>query len=355
MPGVSPNGRKADNVKQSVRPANAKSTGMFKIQTANEWIEEGKAREIPKMLADQLWRESELCILFAPTGVGKSIYGVQIADAISRGADVMVSEDRPVLLCQAKAQKVLVLDCELKVKQFENRYSNNYSDHYRFSDNFQRAEMDPDALALNDAQMVSEGFIKESLEMAVVSSGAKVLVIDNITFLKNETEKAKDALPLMKHLKALGLKYHLSILAIAHTPKRDNTRPLTMNDLQGSSMLSNFCDSMFAIGQSSKDNNLRYIKQLKARDCEKVYTDDNVIVCRIGKPRNFVRFDFEEYGKESDHLKTYDANDKQQLINRCHELSAQNKSQREIADEMSLSLGTVNAYLKKPAVHSQNS
>ena len=56
------------------------------------------------------------------------------------------------------------------------------------------------------------------------------MIIDNLTYLKNETEKAKDALPLMKHLKALKRKYGLSILALAHTPKRDATKQLSRND-----------------------------------------------------------------------------------------------------------------------------
>jgi len=49
-----------------------------------------------------------------------------------------------------------------------------------------------------------------------METGAKILIIDNLTYLKNETEKAKDALPLMKHLKALKSKYRLSILAIMY-------------------------------------------------------------------------------------------------------------------------------------------
>lgn len=94
------------------------------------------------------------------------------------------------------------------------------------------------------------------------------MIIDNIIYLKDETEKAKFALPLMKDLQRLKNKYGLSILALAHTPKRDLSKSITRNDLQGSKMLINFCDSSFSIGESSTDKNIRYLKQIKARNTE---------------------------------------------------------------------------------------
>jgi hypothetical protein len=87
----------------------------------------------------------------------------------------------------------------------------------------------------------------------------------------------------MKHLKALKNKYGLSILALAHTPKRDLSKPITRNDLQGSKMLINFCDSSFSIGESSSDKNIRYLKQIKARNTEIIYDTENVCVCQIDK------------------------------------------------------------------------
>ena len=59
-----------------------------------------------------------------------------------------------------------------------------------------------------------------------------------------------------------------------------------------------FCDSSFAIGESAADKNLRYIKQIKQRHCESVYDSDNVAVCEIVKPDNFLQFEFIGFGKE---------------------------------------------------------
>ena len=203
--------------------------GLLLIKPANEWVEDAKNRPVPKMLFGRLWYESEICILFADTNLGKSILAVQIADAISSGRGIanMVVEVEP--------SKVIYYDFELSDKQFENRYSNNYSSHYNFSPNLLRVEIDPEIEI--PIKMSYEDFLNTSFEQTIVETGAKILIIDNITYLRGETEKAKDALPLMKQLKMLKSKYGLSLLILAHTPKRDLSKAISRNDLQGSKML----------------------------------------------------------------------------------------------------------------------
>jgi KaiC/GvpD/RAD55 family RecA-like ATPase len=260
--------------------------GLFTILKGNEWLEQANKRPVPNALWLCLWFEGEICILFADTNLGKSILAVQIAISL------------------AANYKVLYFDFELSDKQFEARYSNNYESHYSFPENFYRAEINPDEADFREYGFESiEDYLNDSIEQAIISTGATILIIDNLTYLRNETEKAKDALPLMKHLKALKRKYSLSILALAHTPKRDLSKPITRNDLQGSKMLINFCDSSFAIGESTKDKSLRYIKQIKERNTEKVYDAENIAVYQIVKPDNFLHFEFMAYGSEREHLK----------------------------------------------------
>jgi RecA-family ATPase len=200
------------------------SKGLFTVKTASRWIEQAKTRPIPQMLFGEFWFEGELCILFADTNLGKSILAVQIGNSISRGEHIQGFK------LETPKQSILYFDFELSDKQFENRYSIKYEQHYNFDNNFIRVEINPDA-TIPEAQTF-EDYLNHSLERSINETGAKVLIIDNLTYLKNETEKAKDALPLMKHLKALKNKYGLSILALAHTPKRDLSKPITRNDLQ---------------------------------------------------------------------------------------------------------------------------
>jgi hypothetical protein len=278
------------------------SKGLFTVKTANNWIKQAKNRPIPKMLFGEFWFESELCILFADTNLGKSILAVQIANSISNGEPIRGFN------LETKKQKVLYYDFELSDKQFETRYSSDYTQHYQFDNNFFRVEIDPDAL-IPDGQTF-EDYLNSSLERSIDETGARVIIIDNLTYLKNENEKAKDALPLMKRLKTLKSKYGLSMLVLAHTPKRDLSKPITRNDLSGSKMLMNFCDNSFAIGESSKDKSIRYIKQIKARNTEIIYDSENVCVCLIEKPHNFLHLKFLDYSTEREHLKEISDSDK---------------------------------------------
>lgn len=311
---------------------------LFIIKTANVWNEEAKSRPIPKMLFSQLWYEGELCILFADTNLGKSILAVQIGNSISKGEQIKNFD------IQTPKQPVLYFDFELSDKQFQNRYSKDYTDNYDFDDNFLRVEINPD-LELPKG-VTFDDYLILSVEKSILSSNAKVLIIDNLTYLKSDNEKAKEALPLMKKLKELKTKYSLSILILAHTPKRDLSKPITRNDLQGSKMLMNFCDSSFTIGESNQDKQIRYIKQIKQRNCEQVFDADNVCVCQISKEYNFLQFEFVGLGNEREHLKQYTEKDKDNIISQVKELSQQGKSQRVISSELRISLGAVNKYLK---------
>lgn len=299
--------------------------GLFVVRTANQCIEEAKSREIPNQLFKEFWFENELCILFADSNVGKSILAVQIANEISQ------------------QQPVLYFDFELNDKQFENRYSENYSNHYIFPANFFRAEIDPDDDFEGFASF--EDYLIFSLEQTVKESTFKILIIDNITYLKNETDKAKNALPLMIHLKKLKEKYGLSILVLAHTPKRDLSKPLTQNDLGGSKMIMNFCDSAFAIGASQKDSSIRYLKQIKERNTQKVYGPDNIYICQITKPSNYLFMEFISFGHEHEHLKIISEKEREEMKLKAKELASKGWGQRSISKELGIALGTVNKYI----------
>ena len=116
---------------------------------------------------------------------------------------------------------------ELSDKQFEGRYSLNFREHYAFSDNFLRAELTTVPIGQEEGGQF-EAQLHAALEQAVLETRA--LIVDNITYLSCETERARHALPLMKQLKALQKQRGLSILTLAHTPKRDLTRPLTRKE-----------------------------------------------------------------------------------------------------------------------------
>lgn len=305
---------------------------LFKIQSANGFINESKQRKVPACLFEYCWYENEISILFADSNLGKSILAVQIANDI------------------AKPQKVLLFDFELSGKQFEGRYSDNYTNHYIFPENLLRAEIDPD----NDFDGFTsfEDYLIYSLEQTVAQTEIKILIVDNITYLKNETDKAKYALPLMKKLKQLQRKYSLSILVLAHTPKRDMKKAITQNDLQGIKMIMNFCDSAFAIGASHKDPSLRYLKQIKSREVEAQFTSENAKLYQIIKADNFLSMEFMGFSSEREHLRVLSERAKEDIKLQAKELAKHGKSQREIAKELGIGVSTVNKYLKLDSAQS---
>ncbi|SOD88532.1 AAA family ATPase [Spirosoma fluviale] len=306
-------------------------TNLFKIKKASQWIEEAKNRPIPQMLFDVFWHEGELCILFADSNVGKSILAVQIANSISKGKSIAGFRLESHL-----PQQILYFDFELSDKQFETRYSQNFSNHYPFSDKLLRVEIDPEAGIPDVYKNNYEAYLLHQLEIAVVEVKAKILIIDNLTYLGSDNEKGRDALSLMKQLKALKKKYDLSVMVLAHTPKRDMSKPLNGNDVSGSKMLMNFCDSAFAIGRSTLNSTIRYIKQIKERSTEKVYGDDNVCVCNIVKHSNFLEFELTGYSEEREHLREWTGKALNELDQQIIEIKQTNPelSNRSIADKL---------------------
>jgi hypothetical protein len=317
-----------------------KHKGLFRRLSANDWMEEARNCPNPKMLFGEFWFEGELCILYADTNLGKSILAVQIGNSISKGEAI------PGFRLEAPPQKVLYFDFELSKKQFQARYTRDYEQPYHFNDNFVRAEMQPDSTDMLEAQFENfEQYLHASLIDVIAAEQAKVLIIDNITYLRDETERASFALPLMKQLQSPKHQFGLSILTLAHTPKRDLSKIITHNDLQGSKMLINFCDSAFAVGESVTDKSIRYLKQIKVRNVEYRYHTENVCVCQIAKPYNFLQFEFLNFGAERDHLKTQSADEREELIIKVKGLHAEGRSQRQIACELGVSVGVVNKYL----------
>lgn len=312
--------------------------GAFIGKSAVGWLQYAETLPVQKRLFGDLWFENEIVILFADTNVGKTILAVQIADSISRGREI-----KGFALETAK-QKVLYFDFEQTAKQFAARYSKDGEAYYKFDNNFIRLQPN------NDADIPDSGYdsyLIGSIEVAIVDSGAKVVIVDNLTFLKSETEKSKNATPLIRHLKQLKDRYSLSMMILAHTPKRDSSRPITKNDLQGSKAIMNLIDSCFALGDSCKDRGLRYIKHLKSRNAPIIFDESNVCILHLVKPHNFLKFEVVGTGSEYEHIMERTDEDRAKLEAQVLDLHFHGKSYREIQDALGCSHMTALRIVKK--------
>lgn len=324
---------------------------IFTARTGNGWLAGAGEQTPQRSLFGPFWNEGELSILFADTGRGKSILAVQIGQSIASGVRVEPFE------LGVPTQRVAYFDFELNEQQFNARYN----DERPFNDNFIRAVPNNLEYLPPEYSNYTE-FLINSVVGFINFAGAKAVIIDNITWLNNSTQNATAALRLMKELKALKTANGLSILVLAHTPKRYGSSPLTINDLQGSKMLANFADNIFAIGASKFEKDIRYLKHLKLRNAALEYDESKVCTLRLTKlvpgvspsphllfSPSFLGFQFLGYDRERDHIgwlgSQYDA-ERQEMIEKAEQLAAEGKTQRDIADALGISPATVCRYLR---------
>jgi hypothetical protein len=317
---------------------------LFAARTANHWLGERQADKPLRRLFSGFWNEGELGIFFADTGKGKSVLAVQIAQSIASG----VSIDRFGL--DVPSQRVVYFDFELSASQFAARYDTQEKEP--FHNNFIRSPpRDIDELPHPYTDYTE--FLTDSMISFIEFSAARVVIVDNITWLNTGTHNASVALRLMKALQRLKKRFGLSILVLAHTPKRSGSSPITINDLQGSKMLANFADNIFAMGASQCGPDIRYLIHLKNRSGPMVHDAQKVCTIRIGKTGGMLGFTFVGHDRERDHVgwlgSQYDP-ERYEKMQKARDLSDKGLTQREIAKKLGISAATVNRYLSKQDV-----
>ena len=231
----------------------------------------------------------DLAFLAGRTGLGKSILSYTLCDGVSRGADVLGQKN------ECEPQKVLLYDLELGLRNIKARFR-NYEPH----DNFLRPDCEQIFLQ-------TDGKLDfEIIEQHVIATGAKVIVLDNISFLSVKSLQDQDAsLKLIKEAKLLKSKHDLTIILVAHTPKIRENRELSVYDISGSANLLNFLDSAVMLNRSSQDVHYRYIKSVKNRNGDDM---EKIIVCEINNV-DWLHLEYVGMELEKNHLQI--DNDKQ--------------------------------------------
>lgn len=313
-------------------------------KSLNSMMMEEKCKPVPEILwggdgnGNALWFENEFAILFGRTNTGKSLYAVQIAEHISGRL----------------GKTVLYLDLELSMKQFQERYTSRDGELHVWPETLHR----PDLSMIGDGLYDSGKFLPLIRKM-MAKVNARVLILDNLTFLVNNGGmKAEDVKPICQEF-CNWAKEGYSILVVNHTPKIQPFTTLDINHCLGSSMLTNFVQSVFAIGtDSSNPSTGRYVKQLKSRNGRIVWDGNHVIPYVIDKTLDptMLRFiqpaQLHQTGmdtqipiqtaRECDLLKDGGSVQLEQI----RKLHGQRMSNRKIAEELNLSPATIGKRLK---------
>lgn len=318
---------------------------LFRARPANAYIDDVSADARPRRrLLGDFWLEGELSVLFSETGLGKSALAMQIGRALTGGKrfDPFETDIDPI--------RCAYFDFELDDVQFRLRYTAERPDP------LDTGKLFPDALIRLPPQYLrrlppgTDNFydlLINSVFEHVELIRAKSIIIDNITWLNPNVENSPSMQRLMQTLVYIKRHYGVSILLIAHTPKRFSRGPITINHLQGAATLGRYVDSCFALGQSRRGHELRYLKAVKHRSAAGRDKDVEVATLRIGKTGRFLGFDFEGYAMESEHC-GWNHGDlgSDEVVRAVAELAKENLSQREIAVRLDVSAATVNRCLK---------
>lgn len=309
----------------------AKPSNVHTILSGKEWLEKGANEKDKDYLWKPLWKDAEICFLFADSNIGKSIFAHQMAFSI------------------AKHQKVIYFDYEMDCKDFQIRYTGPDGTMYDVPDNFIRSQADRDIFLRGNVENV----IIKDIERIVETEDAKVIIIDNLTYINRNTQSTFYTSILMYKLKILQEKYGLAILLLAHTPKRNARNPITQNDLAGSKRLLNFADSCFAIGQSMMDRNVQYLKQIKSRCGKLEYDSENVLLMERVFSDNWLHFEIIGNDREENHLKINKQDALNKIKKKIVDLQEKGMTQREIANILEMSPANINRLIKQIQKDSQ--
>ena len=313
-------------------PDTPQSRGSKLPRSMRQRLEDARNQPEIAPLLEPFWYDGELAILFADAGVGKSTLAVQIAEYVSKGMGLYGLKGPP------KPMRVLMLEFELSDRQIALRYKDEATGEYHdFDENFYCDTIDFASLAANHGtERLDEAVLNEIRNLIIVTQ-ANVVFIDNISYLKMQTASdTQTALEVMKALVALKRELNVSILVLAHTPKIYESRPISINHLAGSKNLANFADAVFALGRSSSDANVVYMKQIKAsRSGEFIYDADNVLILRRSRVTPaFLGFTAEGTDSEHKHMRQRDPAELIRVRDKAQELHATGLTFREIAEKL---------------------
>lgn len=216
--------------------AEREEPAMLYCRRMDEWLRTTLPVSSKEMFG-QFWLPGELAVLFSRAGIGKSILGTQIAESLARGVPITPFEASAAPL----PQRVLYLDFELTREQLLMRYSAvaddgaTLSTPYSFSPDIIRSEMYWNGRVSYGYDSFSDMLFGE-LEGIIYNERIDSVIVDNITFLdRTSTSNINTSLGIMRRLNQLKREQFVSILVLAHTPKRRGTPgQLTEAELQGS-------------------------------------------------------------------------------------------------------------------------
>lgn len=326
---------------------NTSFNSIFRVRSANECMEHGRAAAVPRRLYDELWREGEIAVLYGEPGAGKSLLAMDIAQLVSRGAGAGAGRAPEA----ARPQKVLYIDLKLTDEQFQVRYSGNVGRgksrrhaKHKFGENLLRVGVD---LAKASAAGPLPRVLANGIRRMIKETGAKVVVLDSLSRLRGSNQGTREEVPIMRELERIRRELGVSILVVTNSVRRDAAKPIELYHLHASRVMASYADSIFALVKSRTLENGFYIKQVRSRNGEAVYTEKRVLALRLARNSTFLGFEHAGTQPETLHLELPKADREMQELRQIVELVHAGLGYREIEEETGIPRSTAQRKYKK--------
>ena len=265
----------------------------FNVKPANDWLDE---KVIPiQMLAGPIVGFGTISFIAGGPGAGKSMLGIQLANELAQGNGIFGLPNE-----YGKPLKVLYLDLENSLAEFQDRYKDDRGNKFDFSPLLFIGRTDYDEYA--DMPFVSK------IKAEYRKSPSDVIIIDNLSAIGDtDLEKTTVAKTFMNKINALRNKLgNVTIIILAHTPKRYALEKASLNQIAGSAMFANYAGNITMIVPLS--NGLCYLVTLKGRSVkeEHKFSSDRVMLLEKSKEKSFLGFNFIGYANEDDLIEPID-------------------------------------------------
>ena len=280
---------------------------------ANECSMSVKPLKPLENLFDEFWREGELALLFGPSGTGKSILAMQLAEAIARGRGI------DGFAMSEKRRKVLYVDLKFSERQFGMRYTNE-GKQYKLSENLYHDKPEPN----EDLCTWLRRMIREN--------GFRVVVIDDLSAVRQTYDGTRETLKLMRELKLLKDELDVSIMVLASSQEQRRGELISEAHMMRSRVLCDTAESVFAVGVHAGNQQWRYLVQTRSLGAARKWVAGNVPVCSIQRSEDgFLGFRFDER-----FVAEIDQETREMILNVkwAHDAGA---SFRDIADQLGIS------------------
>lgn len=300
----------------------------YRLRTFNQVVEVAKNLPPAINLFGNLIFQGEVTILAGDTGVGKSLLAGDIAIKIAKGLP-----GASPLINQSGALKTFYVDYELTDRQFSKRFSRE-----DYPANLFRIDANPDCIGC--------GLSLSTIIKMVHEQKPELLILDNLSAAIMDSGKdAEIAIKVMAEMKKLQKELNMTVIVIAHTPKRLENMPLRVDNVGGSKHIANFADSIFFIAKSSQGKNVRYMKHVKGRNSE---IEEEVYLLNLVADANGIHFEYKGMDDEKNHLADYYAGeDKSSRNDEIKKMYAAGKSMEEIAAHFGINKSTVSRIIGK--------